>query len=135
MTAIPPRRVVLVDDDASLRRALARVLHLSGYRVETFASADEFMRARADGDDACLVLDINLPHTSGVELRRTLAALGQNPPTIFITALDREDAAAALAPLGPMTVLFKPFDNDALLTAIHQIAAEAASPGTVPQVP
>jgi FixJ family two-component response regulator len=113
------RRIVLVDDDDSLRRALARTIRLAGYAVEAFACAEDCARASGCLDDACLVLDINLPGTGGVDFRKALTAAGHNPPTIFITALDREDAALSLASLPPATVLHKPFANETLLRAIR----------------
>lgn len=118
MTTLPGRRILLVDDDASLRRALARALRLAGYTVESFGTADELTRSGVDCAAACLVLDINLPGTSGVDFRLALAAAGQKPPTIFITALDREDADAALAGVEAPVVLFKPFGNAEFLAAV-----------------
>lgn len=109
---------MLVDDDDSLRRALARTMRLAGYAVESFRTADELAESDALRTDACLVLDINLPGTSGVDFCRSLAAAGKTLPTIFITALDRDDAQAAVAPLAPVTVLYKPFPNEELLAAI-----------------
>lgn len=123
---------MLVDDDDSLRRALARTIRLAGYAVESFRTADELAESEALRTDACLVLDINLPGTSGVDFCRSLAAAGKKLPTIFITALDRDDAQAAVAPLAPVTVLYKPFPNDELLAAIgcvcHDRYPEAPRP-------
>lgn len=121
MTIPPERRITLVDDDESLRRALARTLRLAGYAVESYDSADRLAASGVDCSAACLVLDINLPGTSGVDFRLALAAAGEDPPTIFITALDRQDAAAALARLHAPTVLFKPFGNDELLAAVRRV--------------
>jgi len=112
-------RVLLVDDDDSLRRALARTLRLAGYDVDAYRSADELTQANACCADACLVLDVNLPGTSGIDFRRALEASGMHLPTIFITALDREDSAA-LASLAPVAVLHKPFRNEELLSAIDR---------------
>ncbi len=115
---------MLVDDDDSLRRALARTIRLAGYAVESFRSADELAQSEALGTDACLVLDINLPGTSGVEFFRSLVAAGRNLPTIFITALDRDDAQLAIASVAPVTILFKPFPNHDLLAAIDCACGE-----------
>lgn len=111
-------RVVLVDDDDSLRRALARTIRLAGYEVETYRTADDCARAGGFGALTCLVLDVNLPGTSGIAFRGALAASGQDPPTIFITALDRDDRSVDFDALGPVEVLHKPFRNDELLAAI-----------------
>ncbi len=111
---------MLVDDDDSLRRALARTIRLAGYAVESFRTADELAQSDALSTGACLVLDISLPGTSGADFCRALVAAGRGLPTIFITALDRDDAEAAVAPLAPVTVLYKPFPNDTLLAAIDR---------------
>lgn len=124
MTVPAHRKIVLVDDDDSLRRALVRTVRLAGYAVESFSTADELAHSGVPCNESCLILDINLPGTSGVEFRRALSAAGHEPPTIFITALDREDAATALAPLAPVTVLFKPFRNDELLAAIDRVRSK-----------
>jgi FixJ family two-component response regulator len=76
-------QVFVVDDDASVRRALARLIQSSGYRVETFASAREFLaRAITAACPACLVLDVRLPDLDGLQLQREL---GGTFPVIFIT--------------------------------------------------
>jgi len=108
-----------VDDDESLRRALARTMRVAGYDVESYGTADELVQAGTGCANACLVLDISLPGTSGADFRRALSASGEEPPTIFITALDRIDAEAALGTLAACPVLYKPFRNDELLAAIH----------------
>lgn len=120
------RRIVLIDDDDSLRRALGRTIRLAGYDVQAFRSADDFTRFGGCHAGDCLVLDINLPGTSGIEFRRALAAAGSNPPTIFITALDREDTEPALAGLAPVAVLRKPFTNEDLLGAIGRACRSAS---------
>lgn len=114
--------MLLVDDDASLRRALARAIRLAGFEVETFASAEALLARGIPGDRACLVLDIDLPGMKGTELRRTLVDSGRDLPTIFITALGSEAAAKALASLQPVTVLCKPFNKNELLDAIAQVS-------------
>lgn len=111
-------RIVLIDDDDSLRRALGRAIRLAGYDVQAFRSADEFARVGGCNSRDCLVLDVNLPGTSGIEFRNALAAAGANPPTIFITALDCADTDETLTALAPVAVLHKPFTNDDLMHAI-----------------
>jgi FixJ family two-component response regulator len=117
-------KIVLVDDDDSLRRALARVIRLAGYDVAAYRTADDFARTHETLSRTCLVLDVNLPGTNGVELRRSIREAGQSAPVIFITALDREDTAQALAALDPVAVLYKPFANDELMGAIERACQE-----------
>jgi FixJ family two-component response regulator len=110
--------VLIVDDDDSLRRALARTIRLKGFEVESFASAEALLARGVPERDAYLVLDVDLPGIGGVELKRTLAAAGRDLPTIFITALDPTEVGASLAALAPLAVLYKPFDQKDLLEAI-----------------
>jgi FixJ family two-component response regulator len=110
--------VLLVDDDDSLRRALARSIRLAGFEVEAFRSVEALLAHGVPERDACLVLDVDLPGIGGVELKKTLAAAGRDLPTIFITALEPAQVGAPLAALAPLAVLYKPFDKKDLLEAI-----------------
>jgi FixJ family two-component response regulator len=101
--------VGVVDDDASLRGALARALRGSGIRVETFGSAEEFLARRVRGAPECIVLDIHLGGLSGFELRDHLVAAGAAPPIIFITGHDDVLAERARGS-GAAGCLRKPFD-------------------------
>lgn len=83
--------VALVDDDDSLRRSLARLLHVSGFDSVAYRSADDFLADTARPRFACLVLDIQLGGMSGIELARLLADRGSTTPVIFITAYDEPD--------------------------------------------
>jgi FixJ family two-component response regulator len=115
--------VLLVDDDSSLRRALTRTLQHAGFDVRAYASAEALLAAGPVEPDACLVLDLDLPGASGIELKKALDLAGHALPTIFITASGREGLARQLAPLSPVAVLHKPFGNDALLAALDRAFA------------
>ena len=80
--------IAVIDDDASVRRALQRLLRAAGFAVETFGTAREFLDADHWAQAACLVLDIHLPGMSGFELQEHLAASGTPLPIVFITAHD-----------------------------------------------
>jgi FixJ family two-component response regulator len=110
--------VFLVDNDASLRRALSRAIRLAGFQVDVFASAEALLALGAAPPHSCLVLDVNLAGVGGIELKHRLDASGCSLPTIFITALEANEVDAPLAALAPVAVLHKPFDNKALLDAI-----------------
>jgi FixJ family two-component response regulator len=110
--------VLIVDDDESLRRALARTVRLAGFEVEAFQSVEALLARGVPERGACLVLDVDLPGIGGVEFRRALAEAGRDLPTIFITALEPAEVSEPLAALAPVAVLYKPFDKDALLEAI-----------------
>ena len=78
--------VFLVDDDPSVRRALARLIKSAGHQVQTFASAREFLQTKAAAQEAaCLVLDVRMPGLSGTDLQRELQILNRSVPIVFIT--------------------------------------------------
>lgn len=114
-----PVFAIVVDDDPSVCKALARLLRIAGMEVETFESAERFLRAPLRREPDCLVLDIRMPAMSGPDLRDRLHAAGRRIPVVFITAhADDEDGA----PGGTAKVLRKPFDGQVLLDAIHLAA-------------
>jgi len=114
-------RVLLVDDDASLRRALARAIRLAGFEVEAFRSVEALLAHGVPERNACLVLDVDLPGIGGIEFKRTLATAGRDLPTIFITALEPAQVRESLADLAPVAVLYKPFDKKDLLEALGRV--------------
>jgi FixJ family two-component response regulator len=115
--------VFVVDDDDSVCRALARLIQSAGYRVETFGSARAFLDSmRADSCPACLVLDIQLPDLSGLELQRELdAAL----PIIFITGYGDLSMGVGAMKAGAIDFLEKPVRDTDLLRAIGQALERA----------
>ena len=77
--------VFVVDDDASMRQSLENLLRSVGLRVQSFASAQEFLRGKRPDVPACLVLDVRLPGGSGLDLQKNMAEAGVEMPIIFIT--------------------------------------------------
>jgi FixJ family two-component response regulator len=112
--------VLLVDDDNSLRKALARTIRVAGFEVHGYASVEALLEAGVPQHDACLVLDVDLPGQGGLAFKRMLRDVGRDLPTIFITALEPERVSESLAALDPVAVLYKPFSNDDLLGAIDR---------------
>ena len=110
--------VGVVDDDESIRVALARVLRGNGISVETFGSAEEFLLRDVTGEPECLVLDVHLGEMSGFELRDRLASDGTSPPIIFITGHDDTPAERARSG-GSCGFLRKPFDTDDLVALLR----------------
>ena len=110
--------IAIVDDDASIRRALSRLVQARGYAVESFASARDFLDAVPHCRPACLVLDVHL-NGSGFELQERLAADGLKIPIIFITARDDQSTRRRLEKCGVVAYLWKPVDEQALLQAIQ----------------
>jgi FixJ family two-component response regulator len=114
-----PPLIVVVEDDASMRQALERLLQAGGFTAVSFASGEAALEADAAAD--CLLLDLHLPGMSGLELYRRLALAGKDVPVIFITARDEpavRDEAERLGGAG--SYLPKPFSGRDLLDAITQ---------------
>ena len=117
------RAVLVVDDDSALLRSLQRLLKAHGFAVRTFDSAKAFCAAANPDESLCLVLDINLNGSSGIELSRSLTASGSSVPVIFITANDSEHLRKEAADAGCLAYLTKPFASRLLLDAISNAAA------------
>jgi len=119
--------IAVIDDDASVRRALQRLLQSVGFTVETFATASEFLDADYWAQTACLVLDIHLPGMSGFELAEYLAVSGVPIPLVFITALDDVSTREQVNRAGAAGYLRKPFDQNTLIEAITRAIGQDAS--------
>lgn len=119
--------VIIVDDEASVREAVASLLRSNYLHVLSFASAEEFLQSARPESVGCLILDINLPGMSGLELQLQCLMRPQwrGVPIIFITAReDRGDRMRAQAMrYGAHAFLPKPFINDELLHAVHSAMA------------
>jgi FixJ family two-component response regulator len=119
--------ISIVDDDLSVRRALRRLVRAAGYRVETFASAGEFLGSTPSTRRiACLVLDIYLEGMSGFELQEWLQASRLAIPIIFITAHDDPATRERIQRSGAAGHLAKPFEGRALLDAILRVVGPGA---------
>jgi len=109
----------IVDDDASVLRALRRLLGGAGFAVKTFESAEEFLSLEHPKTIQCLVLDVHMPGLSGFELQERLTATQIAIPIIFITAND-DAPTRERAQQGGVAYLPKPFDAQSLLAAIRK---------------
>jgi FixJ family two-component response regulator len=114
----PVMQVAVVDDDAGVRGALGRLLRVSGYRVQTFASAEEFLESGRPAELDCLIVDVYLGGMSGSDLHAELTATRQAPPTVLVTAHDDAAITAMLRRSEEVICLRKPFDDSSLLFAI-----------------
>jgi FixJ family two-component response regulator len=113
-----PASVYVVDDDARVREALQALLRASNRRVETFASASEYLRSvRSANVSSCLILDIDMPEMSGLELQQKLATQ-DGPPIIFLTGYGDIPSTVKAMKAGASEFLTKPFDDVDLLRAI-----------------
>ena len=111
--------VSIVDDDDSLRRSLRNLLMSLGFRVETFATAEDFLQSAHRGDTACLVLDLRMPGMSGLDLQQQLARSRSAIALIFITSHEDDESRARALRAGAVDFLYKPFSDEALLRAIR----------------
>jgi len=112
--------IFVVDDDASMREALQRLLRSVGLQVTTFASAREFLDHRGADVPGCLVLDVRLPGLSGLDLQHELAAAQMDLPIIFITGYGDIPMTVQAMKAGAVEFLTKPFRDQDLLDAIQQ---------------
>ena len=112
--------VFVVDDDPSVRRSLTRLIKSAGFAVESFASAQEFLEHPRPDMPGCLVLDLQMPRASGLELQDWLAGTELNLPIIFLTGYGTVSASVRAMKAGAVDFLEKPVDDNTLLDAIHQ---------------
>jgi FixJ family two-component response regulator len=112
--------VALVEDDASVRKAIVRLLTVAGFQTIAFDSAEAFLdssdKAKQQG---CVVIDINLPGLSGFELQERMCATA-SLPVVFITAHDEPSVRARYQQSGAIAYLVKPFPADELITAVRK---------------
>jgi two-component system response regulator FixJ len=113
-------KVYVIDDDAAVRKALNRLLNSAGFSVETFASAEDFLSHKNHNPGACLILDLHLPGKNGLDLLQHLAEVGQNIPTVIISAHDDESIQNRTEKLGAV-FLRKPFTADELVCAMKTV--------------
>jgi FixJ family two-component response regulator len=116
--------VYVVDDDESVRESVKRLITSVGLRVQTFGSTHEFLSAKRPEAPACLVLDVRLPDSSGLELQRDLAAAGVEIPIIFITGHADVPMTVRAMKAGAVEFLTKPFRGQELLDAIQEAIAK-----------
>ena len=112
--------VFVVDDDASVREALSGLVRSVGLRVETFSSAQEFLRRKPPTGPSCLVLDVGLPGLSGMDLQRELVSAHRPMAIIFITGQGDIPMTVQAMKAGAVEFLTKPFREQELLDSIEQ---------------
>ena len=118
-------RVVVVDDDDSVRRALERLLRAVGYDVELFGSSRAFVERGEYERADCLVLDVRMPGQSGLDVQHLLISAGHDVPIIFMTGHGDLPMAAQALKAGAVDILAKPFDDGIFLKAVEQCVAKS----------
>jgi FixJ family two-component response regulator len=119
MTEQPPL-VVIVDDDQSFRTFLIRLIESVGMKTAAFASAEEFLRTRPPETAACLIVDVQMPGLSGLDLQRELKNSGHELPIIFITGHGDIPMSVQAMKAGAVSFLSKPLRNQDLLDAVRE---------------
>jgi FixJ family two-component response regulator len=119
----PGPLILVVDDDLRIRDALSSLLSSAGMRVLAFGSAAEFLEARAHVSGACLILDLQLPGVSGLDLQRDLAE-DDGPPIVFISGHGDIPSSVRAMKAGAIEFLTKPFSDKELLDAIAGAIAQ-----------
>jgi FixJ family two-component response regulator len=112
--------VFIVDDDPSFRRSIEMLIGSAGINTQGFSSAEEFLRSRRPDIPACLVLDVRLPQSSGLDLQQELAKAGVQIPIIFITGHGDIPMTVQAMKAGATEFLTKPFREQDLVDAIHK---------------
>ena len=112
--------VFIIDDDRGLRQAIQDLVESVGLRAESFASGEDFLRAKRMNRPSCLVLDVRLPQMSGLDFQQRLTETGIQIPIIFITAHGDIPMSVRALKSGALEFLTKPFRDQDLLDAIHQ---------------
>ena len=116
----PEAVVAIVDDDPSVRRSLERLIRSVGWKAEPFASAQEFLASSRTEALSCLVLDLQMPGLSGLDLQKRLAEVGLEIPIVFLTGHGDIPASVQAMKAGAVEFLTKPFDEQDLFRAIRE---------------
>jgi FixJ family two-component response regulator len=117
--------IAIIDDDDSVREAMKNLIHVLGYSVDTFASAEAFLNSSRLQATTCVITDVQMPGMSGVELQRSLSASGYSMPVIFVTAYPDEATRTRVIRDGAVGYLSKPLQQERLLDCLDR----ALNPG------
>jgi FixJ family two-component response regulator len=119
----PQEKIVVIDDDPSVRRSLDRLFRSHGYTVETFSSAEEFLDSTPPSPPACAILDLAMPGLNGLELQAHLLEKGVVCGIVFLTGHGDLESGVAAMKQGAVDFLTKPIDENHLLTATRESLA------------
>jgi FixJ family two-component response regulator len=119
--------VHIVDDDASFRKAISRLLKLSGYEVTEYESATSFLGAAETAKPGCIILDVRMPALGGLRLQEELGKLSRNWPIVFLTGHGDIPMSVRAIKAGAEDFLSKPVSKESLLEAIERALARHAA--------
>jgi len=120
-----PPSVYVVDDDPSIRKSLERLLASAGYGAKTFGSAREFLDVGSTSEIGCLILDLQLPDLSGLDLQELLTDTGRSLQIVFITGHGDVPASVKAMKGGAVDFIQKPFEPEVLLEAVRKAQVQA----------
>ena len=121
--------ISVVDDDESIRRTTTLLIESFGFRAAAFASAENFLKSGQMHDTSCLIVDVQMPGMSGLELQSELAAAGYDIPIVFMTAYENKVSRQQAMQAGAVAFLAKPFGDEQLLQTVR-LALDHDSGGT-----
>lgn len=116
----PQPIIYVVDDDSGMRKALGRLCQAAGWRVQLFASAREFLDHGAPESPACLLLDVNMPGLSGMDLQTELAARRIQTPIVFLTGHGDIPTSVKAIKAGAVDFLTKPFQERSVVAVVGE---------------
>ena len=116
----PDPIIAIVDDDPSAREGLGSLIRSAGWKAETFASAQDFLGRPGAEMPSCLILDLQLPGLSGLDLQKRMAEVGLEIPIVFLTGHGNIPASVQAMKAGAVEFLTKPFDEEELLRAVQE---------------
>lgn len=119
--------ISVVDDDRSMARMLCRAISAEGFAVRLFRSAEEFLDSGRLEENACLILDVNLPGISGIDLQQRLNDFGVEIPILFVSAQTEESLRQRALAAGAAGFFNKPLSIDSLLSSIRSVLALSVS--------
>lgn len=126
-TSVLTPRVIVIDDDASVRTALRRLLEAHETPVDTYATPRQFLSAATEDHLGCLVLDVKMPEAHGLEALALLRHAGCRIPVVFISGTEDTQLTTRAMSAGAVDVLTKPFTDSAFLSAVSRAIASAST--------
>ena len=126
MRILPNSLIFLIDDDASVRKGVSRLLRSVGYKSEVFASASDFLKREQYPGPACVIVDVRMPGINGMDLQETLIQHRREEQLVFITGHGDISTCAQAMKAGAVDFLSKPFRDDELLQCIERTLVRSA---------
>lgn len=120
-----PTSIAVIDDDLPVRKALLRLLNARRFNAAIYQSAQEFIDSLTEAVPACLIVDVQMPEMTGLELQHHLASAGVKIPTVVITAYDEPSIRDQCLAAGATAFLVKPLDEQRLISVVTETLAGA----------